>query len=205
MKWIKCSERMPDPNEHSSVLAYAVRFGGEEYFNVSTNELLYNKNSSASLCFYVTHWMPLPVPNLNEKQGNLSMNIIEKTTEFSRDFEFAKDQVTFSSLRGPMLRKTISFLHEEIGETIEAIDANDREEIIDGFGDVAFIALNGIYKEFRTAGDDHETAKLKTVSVMHRICEANLAKKHPDGSIIYKNGKVQKPEGWRAPTYGDLL
>ena len=134
------------------------------------------------------------------------MNIIEKSTEFSRDFELcASIIVDDGSVRDHVLDKTIEFIKEEIDETIDAIVAGDREEIIDGFGDVAFIALNGIYKEFRTAGDDHETAKIKTVSVMHRICDANLSKKHPDGSIIYKNGKVQKPDGWRAPSYGDLL
>lgn len=128
------------------------------------------------------------------------MNIIEKTTEFSRDFELATTED-----RQEILQKTIYFLHEEVIETAEAIDDQNRAEIIDGFGDVAFVALNGIYKEFRTSGDDHETAKLKTISVMHRICEANLSKKHPDGSIIYANGKVQKPEGWKPPQYGDLL
>ena len=134
------------------------------------------------------------------------MNIIEKSTEFSRDFELcASIIVDDGSVRDHVLGKTIEFIKEEIDETIDAIVAGDREEIIDGFGDVAFIALNGIYKEFRTAGDDHEIATMKTMSVMHRICDANLGKKHPDGTIIYKNGKVQKPEGWRAPSYGDLL
>jgi hypothetical protein len=134
------------------------------------------------------------------------VNIIEKTTEFSRDFEFETPNFISKELvRDHILSKTLEFIREEIEETSEAIDDDNREEIIDGFGDIAFIALNGIYKEFRTAGDDHETAKVKTASVMHRICEANLSKKHPDGSIIYKNGKVQKPDGWRAPTYGDLL
>jgi hypothetical protein len=134
------------------------------------------------------------------------MNIIEKTTEFSRDFEFFLESLGEKQVvRCYMLNKTLDFIHEEIKETAEAIGNNDRAEIIDGFGDIAFIALNGIYKEFRTAGDDHETAQMKTISVMHRICDANLAKKHPDGSIQYKNGKVQKPEGWTAPSYGDLL
>jgi predicted HAD superfamily Cof-like phosphohydrolase len=134
------------------------------------------------------------------------VNIIEKATEFSRDFEFFLDNLDEKQVvRGYMLNKTLDFIHEEIKETADAINNNDREEIIDGFGDVAFIALNGIYKEFRTSGDDHYVAYAKTVEVMHRICNANLAKKHPDGSIQYKNGKVQKPEGWTAPTYGDLL
>lgn len=136
------------------------------------------------------------------------MNIIEKSTEFSRDFEFSapENHEQEELVRSSMLEKTLDFIDEEIGETAEAIDDNDRAEIIDGFGDIAFIALNGIYKEFRTAGDDHTTAKTKTYEVMLRICDANLAKKHPDGSIIYTyKGKVKKPEGWQPPTYDDLL
>lgn len=130
--------------------------------------------------------------------------IITKSTEFSRDFEVdpkLADGVTEAEL----LSKTIDFLHEELNETKEAVLQNDQEEIIDGFGDVAFIALNGIYKAFRFQGDDHETARAKVLTVMHRICDANLGKKQSDGTIQYNNGKVIKPEGWQPPQYKDLV
>ena len=134
------------------------------------------------------------------------MNIIEKTTEFCRDFEFTAPHLTSDDLiRDAILSKTIDFLYEELAETELAVNEENRPEIIDGFGDIAFVALNGIYKEFRTIGDDHVTAMTKTYEVMLRICQANLSKKHPDGSIIYANGKVQKPEGWQPPNYDDLL
>jgi NTP pyrophosphatase (non-canonical NTP hydrolase) len=126
--------------------------------------------------------------------------IIKKSTEFSRDFE-VKPELK----REQLLNKTIEFLAEEIQETRDAIRENDREEIIDGFGDVAFIAINGIYKEFRSAGDAHEIAVKKVEDVLNRICDANLGKKQKDGSIKYVNGKVQKPEGWKPPQYKDLL
>lgn len=142
------------------------------------------------------------------------MSIIEKCTEFSRDFEFCnpelQDKIFQNNcsdiwLRDHMLTKTIDFLEEETNETRDAIIKNFRDEIIDGFGDIAFVAINGIYKEFRTAGDSHDIALKNTVLVLHRICSANLAKKHPDGSILYDNGKVQKPQGWQPPNYDDLL
>lgn len=126
--------------------------------------------------------------------------IINKATEFSRDFEIKHDLNRFK-----LLSRTLMFLEEEIQETKAAIENNDREEIIDGFGDVAFIAINGIYKEFRSMGDGHETAAHKVEIVLSRICDANLAKKQPDGSIKYVDGKVQKPEGWSAPKYNDIL
>lgn len=126
--------------------------------------------------------------------------IVNKSTEFSRDFEMRQTQT-----RADLLKKTVEFIYEEIKETEDAIATNNREEIIDGFGDIAFIAINGIYKEFRSSGDDHETAVRKSVTVLNRICDANLGKKHSDGTIKYKNGKVQKPEGWLPPQYKDLL
>lgn len=126
--------------------------------------------------------------------------IIEKATEFSRDFE-VKNPLERSAL----LFKAVEFLKEEVRETEEAIGAEDRAEIVDGFGDVAFVAINGIYKEFRSSGESHETATLKTKQVLDRICNANLGKKQSDGTIKYKNGKVQKPAEWRAPEYKDIL
>lgn len=131
----------------------------------------------------------------------MTKDIIEKATEFSRDFEVDPKLDVLDTL----LFKTIDFLNEEVGETKHAIETNDKPEIVDGFGDVAFVALNGIYKEFRIQGDDHETAKSKVSEVMNRICDANLGKKQADGTIKYNDGKVVKPEGWSPPTYDDIL
>ena len=104
-----------------------------------------------------------------------------------------------------LLNKTVEFLQEELTETKDAIAENDLAEIIDGFGDVAFVALNGIYKTFRIEGNNHEDALAKSREVIKRICEANLGKKQADGTIKYVNGKVQKPESWSAPEYEDIL
>ncbi len=131
-------------------------------------------------------------------------DIIKNSTEFSRDFEVdPKLAEGVQSL--VLLNKTIDFLNEEVSETKDAIAENDLAEIIDGFGDVAFVALNGIYKTFRFQGESHDQARIKTEEVMKRICEANLGKKQVDGTIKYVNGKVQKPEGWRAPSYADMI
>lgn len=132
------------------------------------------------------------------------MYLIGKATQFSNEFELSLHDDP-QMQRQHILQKTMEFLQEEVRETVQAIHDNDAQEILDGFGDIAFIALNGIYKEFRTAGDSHTEAKVKTYEVIKRICYANLSKKHPDGSIIYANGKVQKPEGWQPPYYDDLI
>jgi hypothetical protein len=134
----------------------------------------------------------------------MTFDIIEKTTEFSKDFE-VDPKLDEGVCTTSLLNKTIDFLSEELNETKEAIVDNNISEIVDGFGDVAFVALNGIYKTFRFQGDDHGIAVAKTKEVMRRICDANLGKKQSDGSIKYVNGKVQKPKGWTAPAYDDII
>ena len=131
-------------------------------------------------------------------------NIIDKATEFSRDFE-TEPKMAQGVTAEALLNKTIEFLNEEVRETTEAIADADLPEIIDGFGDVAFIALNGIYKTFRFEGRSHEEARAAVLEVMDRICTANLGKKQPDGTIKYNNGKVVKPEGWSPPEYDDMV
>ena len=139
---------------------------------------------------------------------------IALVTKFSNTLEIGLNDVTLGTLVKPM-----DLLDEEYGETKDAIigyatkltvggRSGDelKEDIIDGYGDIAFIALNGIYKTFRWIGDSHTEATLKTSEVMIRIATANLSKLQPDGSVHYDdNGKVQKPEGWRPPQYKDLL
>jgi len=147
----------------------------------------------------------------------MTYDMIAKAAEFSRDFELAEydDDMVY------LLVKTLDFLFEEVRETERAaskvhmlytnkeshsIDMEgELEEIVDGFGDVAFVALNGIYKTFRWRGNNHDLAVSKTQEVVKRICEANLNKKHPDGTVKKINGKVQKPEGWSPPHHKDLL
>ena len=126
--------------------------------------------------------------------------VFQLAAEFCRDFE-----LTNNLDRNTLLNKAVDFLKEEVRETEEAIVANDRAEIIDGFGDVAFIAINGILKEFVSAGDTFEVAQGKVVNVLYRICKANNNKRQADGSVLRVNNKVQKPEGWKEPTYEDLL
>jgi hypothetical protein len=144
------------------------------------------------------------MPLHNNKGFYMTYDILDKSTEFSRDFE-VDPKLTEGVNKKTLLNKTIDFLHEELNETNQAIKDNNMPEMIDGFGDVAFVALNGIYKIFRLEGYAHILALEKSREVMRRICEANLGKKQTDGSIKYLNGKVQKPANWSAPIYDDLL
>lgn len=138
-------------------------------------------------------------------------DIIEKCTRFSKQFELQDEEVSIKTLN-----KAVDFLFEEARETVVAValygnsEGKDKsewlEEVVDGFGDVAFVALNGIYKTFISLGFNHLDATEKTRVVMNRICNANLAKLTTDGTVLRDaKGKVKKPDGWQPPTYDDLL
>lgn len=131
----------------------------------------------------------------------MKRDIIDRATEFSRDFELKINKADHDFL----YKTTHCFMQEELNETLQAIRNADYPEIIDGFGDVAFIALNGIYKTFRCLGRDHEESTKLVWEVMSRICDANLRKRQPDGTILVKSGKVEKPKGWSPPKYEDLV
>lgn len=99
-----------------------------------------------------------------------------------------------------VLYKAQDFLKSEWEETNDALDLEDVEQIVDGFADQAFIAINGIYKALRVSGQDPETARVNTNKILDNVAEANLAKGTPD--FIYNEfGKVIKPEGWSSPNH----
>lgn len=131
----------------------------------------------------------------------MAENIIAKCTEFSRDLDNKTNDIN----KG-LLTRTENFIQEEVNETISAIKENDLAEIVDGFGDIAFLSLNGIYQTFIGHGCSHELSTRLVSEVMNRICNANLGKKQPDGSVKRnEHGKVVKPENWKAPTYDDIF
>lgn len=133
---------------------------------------------------------------------------IQSINDWSEKFEIS------SSLFQPelLMRKTMDFLFEEVRETERAFVAYEfttdlpyLSAMLDGFGDVAFVAINGIYKSFRLLNAcSEDEAKAKTFEVLNRIIKANFNKLH-DGRVVKENNKVVKPEGWKAPTYEDLL
>ena len=79
------------------------------------------------------------------------------------------------------------------------------EQVVDGFCDIIFVAINGLYKFFRSRGYNHEESMKKTALAYNRVVVANDAKRQPDGSVKRENNKVVKPEGWKPPEFGDLL
>lgn len=126
-------------------------------------------------------------------------DFVGELTRFCRDCEY-------QGSTHPDLKHAVEMTESEVDETYKGVQTGNVPEIVDGFGDVAFLALNGIYKTFRKLGDDHDIATTKVAMVMGRICRANNGKRQADGTVLRNEaGKVQKPEGWRAPQYDDLI
>ena len=107
-------------------------------------------------------------------------------------FEANKDN---KDLMDKYLRFRLSMCKEELDETIDAIDKNDPEEIVDGLIDLCVFAI-GTLDVF---GVDANKA-------WDSIYEANMAK-----SPGVKEGRPNpfglpdliKPEGWQGPSHED--
>ena len=130
-------------------------------------------------------------------------NWISKMTKFSRDFEIQGKKYTWEQLDDTVYM----YLEEEMTELKEALRARDLVEILDGAGDVAFIALNVIYKLGRLRGLSHGNAKALIGKVMNEISDSNLTKMTEDGKVLRDEdtGKVLKPEGYRKPDLEGLV
>ena len=79
---------------------------------------------------------------------------------------------------------------EELGELMSAIMLNDRVEQIDALTDILVVTLGAI----RAGGFDGEGA-------WKEVMDTNFAKIDPTTGKVTKraDGKVLKPEGWKAP------
>jgi len=85
----------------------------------------------------------------------------------------------------------IELIKEEIGETIEALEDGDLEEVADGIADSIVVLLGTAISygiDIRPIWDE-----------VHR---ANMAKV---GGPKRKDGKQLKPDGWTPPQIGKLL
>ena len=133
----------------------------------------------------------------------ITNNWIFKGTKFARDFEIQDKEYTWEQLDDTVYM----YLEEEMIELKEALRARDLVEILDGAGDVAFIALNVIYKLGRLKGLSHGNARELISKVMNQISDSNLTKMLPDGTVLRDKdtGKVLKPEGYRKPNLEGLV
>ena len=90
----------------------------------------------------------------------------------------------------------LSLIDEEVGELVEAVAANDKIEQLDALVDILVVTVGAI----RAGGMDAQGA-------WKEVMDTNFAKIDPDTGKVRKreDGKVLKPEGWKAPELAPFL
>jgi len=84
----------------------------------------------------------------------------------------------------------LGLINEEIGELAEALMAQDRVEQLDALVDILVVTMGAI----RAGNFDGQGA-------WKEVMDTNFAKIDPNTGKVTKreDGKVLKPEGWKAP------
>ncbi len=90
----------------------------------------------------------------------------------------------------------LSLIDEEVGELVDAVAADDKVEQLDALIDILVVTLGAI----RAAGWDGEAA-------WKEVMDTNFAKVDPETGKVRKreDGKVLKPEGWKAPELAQFV
>ena len=90
----------------------------------------------------------------------------------------------------------LSLIDEEVGELVDAVTADDKVEQLDALVDILVVTLGAI----RAAGWDGEAA-------WKEVMDTNFAKVDPETGKVRKreDGKVLKPEGWKAPELAQFV
>ena len=90
----------------------------------------------------------------------------------------------------------LGLIDEEYGELVDAVDADDKVEQLDALVDILVVTMGAI----RAAGWDGEAA-------WREVMDTNFAKIDPTtGKVIKReDGKVLKPEGWKAPELSQFI
>ena len=111
------------------------------------------------------------------------------------DFMTACDQST-TEWNAEQYRMYITLISEEVQELHEALAENDRVEQLDALIDILVVTIGAI----NSMGADGEGA-------WNEVMQTNFAKIDPDTGKVRKrdDGKVLKPEGWKAPELEQFL
>ena len=90
----------------------------------------------------------------------------------------------------------LGLVDEEYGELVEAVIADDKVEQLDALVDILVVTMGAI----RAAGWDGEAA-------WKEVMDTNFAKIDPTTSKVIKreDGKVLKPQGWKAPQLAQFI
>jgi len=90
----------------------------------------------------------------------------------------------------------LSLINEEYNELLDAVLAEDKVEQLDALVDILVVTMGAI----RAAGWDGESA-------WDEVMNTNFAKIDPKTGKVRKreDGKVLKPDGWKAPQLSQFM
>ena len=90
----------------------------------------------------------------------------------------------------------LGLIDEEYGELVDAVTIENKVEQLDALIDILVVTMGAI----RAAGWNGEAA-------WHEVMNTNFAKIDPEtGKVIKRaDGKVLKPEGWKAPELSQFV
>jgi len=123
---------------------------------------------------------------------------LDKNTNPFKDslrFMYAVDQST-DHYNQEQFDLYVNLIKEEYNELHEAIEENDKVEMLDALVDILVVTIGAI----NSMGADAEGAWCE-------VMETNFAKIDPETGKVRKreDGKVLKPEGWKAPELKQFL
>jgi predicted HAD superfamily Cof-like phosphohydrolase len=91
----------------------------------------------------------------------------------------------------------LGLISEEAGELADALKANDRVEQLDALIDILVVTIGAINSGFGQVGE----------AAWNEVMQTNFAKIDPETGKVRKreDGKVLKPEGWKAPELAQFV
>ena len=141
--------------------------------------------------------------NLHNGLSLYDLKLFTKVTKFidKAEFDDGRD-ITWEDIE---FAQSELMLAEEVKELLDATKNKDKREVLDGALDVMFIAFGIALKVLRVDGHNFSTANDNAVIGFDRVCESNLSKINPDGTVTKENGKIVKPKGYHKPYFDDLF
>ena len=115
-------------------------------------------------------------------------NVFEDINKFATACDQAPSEANY--------KMYLDLIREEVGELEEAITENDRIEQLDALIDILVVTIGAV----RAGGMNAEGA-------WKEVMDTNFAKIDPTtGKVIKReDGKVLKPEGWKAPELTNFI
>ena len=115
-------------------------------------------------------------------------NVFEDINKFATACDQAPSEANY--------KMYLDLIREEVGELEDAIADNDRIEQLDALIDILVVTIGAV----RAGGMNGEGA-------WKEVMDTNFAKIDPDtGKVIKRDdGKVLKPEGWKAPELTNFI